>query len=653
MGVFLSYALPGIPSGCAVALLAIGLVLTYRTTGVLHFAFAGQAYIAGLIYAVMVRDGHGTAVAAIMAIAIASPIIGVVLDFALFSRITRATATARVVVSLVVLFVVEQVPSFVISSDTMYAPPPLLGSSATAFTISGTAVSTQSVGTVIVALVSACIVAVVVRFSRLGLEMRAAVESTRLLELSGVRARPVTSAAWAFSSLLAGLAGVLVAPTLVTVDPTSYWVLFIGGLTAAVIGGFARFGWVLGGAIGLTVAIAVLDGYLPQGTFFETVIGPGVPFVLLAALISFHPGMKALLAPTDPLAGVDPPLMTAVLTSRTSRVERGIGGAGWAAVVLGFLGIVVFVDPATVFTIATGVALATVLLSVTLVTGLSGQLSLCQVSLAGLGAFACGQLDARYHLGFYLGALLGGAIAGAFATLVALAAQRLRGLSVMLLTVAFALLCDQVIFPWTFVGGGYSGVSMPAVTLPGIAVTQSSRQVLVLGLVLFTCCGGIVNRLKRGSVGLFLVALRESEAGAAAVGVSPARVQVVTFATAGVLAGVGGAFYGSLQGIVSPASFNIEIGLLWLVAVCAIGVQSVAGALVAGIAVAFAAQPVTGGITLADWSLWLQIGLALAAITYAWHPEGVVEQARGATTTVTAALGRSRRQELRSTEVRA
>ena len=104
----------------------------------------------------------------------------------------------------------------------------------------------------------------------------------------------VTSAAWAFSSLLAGLAGVLVAPTLVTVDPTSYWVLFIGGLTAAVIGGFARFGWVLGGAIGLTVAIAVLDGYLPQGTFFETVIGPGVPFVLLAALISFHPGMKAL-----------------------------------------------------------------------------------------------------------------------------------------------------------------------------------------------------------------------------------------------------------------------------------------------------------------------------------------------------------------------
>jgi len=127
----------------------------------------------------------------------------------------------------------------------------------------------------------------------------------------------------------------------------------------------------------------------------------------------------------------------------------------------------------------------------------------------------------------------------------------------------------------------------------------------------------------------------------------------VTFATAGVLAGVGGAFYGSLQGIVSPASFNIEIGLLWLVAVCAIGVQSVAGALVAGIAVAFAAQPVTGGITLSDWALWLQIGLALAAITYAWHPEGVVEQLRGATTGMATALSRARQQVSLGAEVRA
>lgn len=629
MGVFLSYALPGVPAGCAVALMAVGLVVTYRTTGVLHFAFAAQAYVAGLIYAVMVRDGHGVAVAGTMAILVASPVLGVLLDLVLFSQITRATETARVVVSLVVLFVFEQLPSFALSGSTVYAPPPILGSTATAFCLAGTTVSTASLGTAILAAVVAVVVGLAVRRSRLGLEMRAAVESTRLLELSGVAARPVTAVSWAASSLLAGLAGVLVAPTLVTVDPTSYWVLLVGGLTAATIGGFQRFSTVFVGAVALEVAIGVVQGYLPQGTFYETVVGPGLPFATLAVLLTCHPAMRRLLVATDPLASVDPPIATPVLRTERDVAGRGVRGVGLASAALGFAAVLAWLDPATTFTVATGVALATVLLSTSLVTGLAGQLSLCQVSLAGIGAFTCGQLDERYHVGFYVGALAASVVGGLVAFVVGLAAQRLRGLSVMLLTFAFALLCDQVLFQWSWVGGGYSGVSMPAISFASVTFTPSSRQALVAGLVLFALAGLVFNRLRRGSVGLFLVALRESEAGAQAVGVAPLRVRLVTFTTAGVVAGVGGAFYGALQGIVSPASFNVEVGLLWLVAVCAMGSQTTWGALVGGIAVAFAAQPVTGGVTLTDWALWLQVALAIAAITYAFRPEGLVERLRG------------------------
>jgi branched-chain amino acid transport system permease protein len=622
----LGYVLPGIPYGCDFALMAVGLVVTFRTTGVFNLAYGAQAFAAAFVFDLLVRaEGLPVWAAFVVSVVVVSPLVGVAFDRFLFRHIATTSTTAKVVTAVGLLIAIPQALPILFGNTPRLNPPSLwLDPNRIEFHLLGTPVNGSELSTTVITVAAAAALVALLRLSPVGLEMRAVVESRRLAELQGVDAARVSAGAWALSSFLAGLAGVLMlplSPELVPSAPLEFTSLLVAGLTAAALARMRSVAGALAAAVGLGVAEGLLRGYLPSGVLAQAAV-PAFPFVVLFATLLLHPGLRGLERQSDPLSGVDPPPAPPAVTVRDPRLEAPMRW-GFRALVVGFVvSSLTWVPGFWVTSLAEGLVLSVVFLSITLVTGQSGQLSLCQATFAGIGAFAAGQLAAHLGLAVLLGALVGGAMAAAAGALLALVAVRISGLLLTLLTLAFALFADQFLFQYSWSGGGLNGVVVPRPRLGPIDFA-SDRSFLVLALVVLVVCMGVVLLVQRGTTGRFLAAVRGSEAGAASVGVSLLRARVTVFALSAGMAGVGGALFGSLYHTVSASSFVYEYSLAFVVVVVTTGARRVEGAVQAGMAYAVIALLLTyvpvrfGGIE--------PVLFAAGAMTYAAHPEGIVE----------------------------
>ncbi len=631
MTTLLDYGLPGIPYGCVFALLAVGLVVTFRSTGVFNLAFGAQAFAAAFIFDVLVRsEGLSVWVAFVLSVLVISPALGLVLDRFLYRHIPTASTTAKVVSAVGVFIAIPQALLIFFGSTPREDAPSLwLSSSVVEFHLGSTPINGGEVTMTVITVSVVLAVVALLRWTPIGLEMRAVVESRRLAQLQGVDAARVSASAWALSSMLAGLAGVLllslpqVSAVLNPEDPLEFTSLLVAGLTAAALARMRSLMGALGAAVALGVAESLLTGYLPSGTVSEAVV-PAFPFVVLFATLIGSRGLRGLERRADPLSGVDPPPAPPAVSVRDPRLEMPMR-VGWRMLLVAFVvSSLTWVPGYWVTTLNQGLALSIVFLSITLITGQSGQLSLCQASFAAIGGFAAGQL--AVHLGFavLLGALVGAAMAAVVGALLAVVAVRISGLLLTLLTLAFALFCDQFLFSYSWAGGGANGVNVPRPLL-GPLNFSSDRSFLVLTMVVLALCCGVVALVQKGTTGRFLGAVRGSEAGAASMGVSLLRSRVTVFALSAALAGLGGAMYGSLYQSVSDTSLGAyEYSLAFVVVVITTGARRIEGAIQAGMSFAIItflldsyAPARISGIT--------PILFAFGAMTYAAHPEGVVE----------------------------
>jgi branched-chain amino acid transport system permease protein len=258
-----------------------------------------------------------------------------------------------------------------------------------------------------------------------------------------------------------------------------------------------------------------------------------------------------------------------------------------------------------------------------LITGMAGQLSLCQAAFAGVGAFAAGQLGTHLGLPVLLGAFVGGAMAAAVGTFVAVVAMRVSGLLLTLVTLAFALFADESLFQYSWSGGGLSGVPVPRPKI-GTIDFGDDRTFLVLAVVALALCMLLVLLVQRGTVGRYLAAMRGSPTATASMGISLRRARLTVFALSAGIAGFGGALYGSELHTVSATNFFYVYSLVFAVVVITTGSRTVEGAVQAGMAFAiiqtllilYLPQRVSG---------IEPILFAFGATTYAAHPEGIVE----------------------------
>ncbi|OKJ53681.1 ABC transporter permease [Streptomyces sp. CB02009] len=530
--------LAGLAVGSAAALTGIGLIVTYRATGVLNLAHGAVAMIcAYVLRQLVVVWGWPLPAGALVTLLVVAPGIGLVLDVGVFRPLARREAgPARTLVASIGVFVL-----LVGAAVLLWGPgarddvPVLLGDDPWA-----------QLGAVVAL---ACLVGAVTRWTRFGRELRAVVDNRPLAVLSGIDADRVAAAGWAFGSFTAGLTGVLLAPY-VRLDPYGMPLLVVEVIAVAVIARMRSLPVAVLAALALGVAQAQLTRLHPEGWAGPLVQAVGANLFVVALLVA------ALVLPGIGGKGRDalpPPV-------RQGRVP----GAWWLVVGVLFLLPLGFAG-ADLHTAIQVPALAVILLSLVVVAGRGGQIALGQAAYAGLGALFTALLTARGVPGLPALALAVPLVAAA-GLLTAWPAIRRHGLALALVTLATGVAVSRFVLVQPYATAGLS-LGRPA----GFG---GDRAFYALELLVLAGCLALVAALRRGRTGRALAALRDHEPGAEAAGVAVPGLKLLAFVLGAALAALGGGLLGMGLRAFDPEAYDPVRGLLWFAAVMVLGADS-------------------------------------------------------------------------------
>lgn len=627
------FGIQGFPVGCVYALVAIGLVLTYKTSGVFNLAYGAQAFLSAAVFLSLRNDNDWPLWAAfLVSVVVIGPLVGLVLDRALFRYLRGASWMVKLVTSLGLLVAIPEAVKIWFGQGIRYSPPsvaPLVGIEADRiFRFGDYSISADRLVAVLATLAVVVLLGLVFRYTALGLQMRAVVESPRMVELAGVDSERVSMVAWMMSSLLAALSGVLVAPLLTNVDAATMTLLIVAAIAAAAFGRLTSIPLTLAGGVILGIGQRVIAGKLPSDSILAQGIRPSLPFVLLFLLLVFLPAIYRKREVRDPLAGVDPPA-PAIAASYKDEQLRRMTRAAFPLFIAGFIALNLFVlSDLWVFRLTNGLVLAVIFLSITVFTGLSGQVSLGQAAFAGCGAAVTGQLATQTGMPVWIAMLVGAAVAGVIGGLLAIPALRLGGIFLALATLAFALMAETIVFPLDGterilgfnpnVLGGQLGVNVPR---PAGLGTDQRFFLFVFGI--FGIVATLVILVRNGTTGRFLAAMRGSETAAASIGVNATRQRIIVFAFSAAIAGLGGALLAMFQGRSGSEDWPTLIGIVWVVLVLTLGVRTIDGAVNAGMSFVLVQYLIDDLLHLPAALFFILFGFG--AITYARHPEGVVD----------------------------
>ena len=259
-----------------------------------------------------------------------------------------------------------------------------------------------------------------------------------------------------------------------------------------------------------------------------------------------------------------------------------------AAAVIALLAAPLFLSNYGWFILATTMVYALIALSLNVLVGMAGQISIGHAGFWALGAYASAIAMQTFGVPFILAILIGGAVGAAFGAIVALPALRVSGHYLAIATLAFAILVQQLLFEWESVTGGRQGLSVPRPSLGTEMTSDFSYYYFLLALVL--AAAWAVRNLRRSLTGRSLEALKQSAVAAQCAGISRARHIILAFALSGFLAGVSGALYGSLIGRLSTETFSLTASLSFLTMAVIGGLGSEAGALLGAAFLAFAPE---------------------------------------------------------------
>ncbi len=621
----ISSFIEGIPIGCVFALVAVGFVLTYKVSGVFNLAFGAQAYAsAAVYYELRVKHGWPIPPAAGLAVLVFAPLLGLVLYWGIFRHLRNAPQVARLAVSIGLLLALPEIIklAFNFGSAPLFGVQGIVGNGDVIYHFGSYTFFRDDLATIFVTLAAVLGLTLMFRYTAIGLRMRAVVESARMTELAGISSDRVSSTGWVLSSAFAGMAGLLLGPLYPQLSSQNFFLLVVAAVAAAAFAGLSSLPLALVGGLGLGIGAQILARELPTNSILAQGLRPSLPFVVLFLVLILKPSLRRKREFADPLAGVDPPPPALAADERGPGLTRAthIVGVVLVLVALWYFGAVAnsywlsLATQAVIFSI--------IFLSITVFTGMAGQISLAQGSFAAIGAFTCGQLATKHGVSVLVAALIGVAIAAAIGALLAVPALRLGGIYLALATLAFALFFESVIVKFTWASGGQLPITVPRPTISTINFT-SDRSFLLLCTVALLIVGFIVVRVRAGITGHNLRALDGSEIAASSIGINPTRARITAFALSAGIAGLGGALLSMREGAANyDANFSVAFAMFWVVLVVTLGTRTVEGAVVAAIALKFFPELLNAIHVSATWQIVL---FGLGAITFARHPEGILE----------------------------
>ena len=513
------FALLGLGLGALYSLASQGLMVIYRGSGVLSFAHGAIGMVGAYVEWEVKVKHHQPAWLAWSVGLLTCAVIGALAHLLVMRQLRRASPLARIVATLGLLIVLQAAAVLRYGARVTTVTSELPRTLVHPF---GLAVSVDRFILVGVAAAMSVVLWSVYRYTRFGLSTSAVAENQRAASSLGMSPDWVATANWALGSALAGMAAILIAP-IVQLQVSTMTNLVLAAMAAALVAGFRSFpiafaaGMVIG--IGQTELVRYVD---------TTGVSNSLPFAVIVVWMIVRG--QAL-----PLRDFFLQRLPAVGSGRVRRKALVIA--------LAVTTVVVFNVPlrwqdAFVTTFAMGL----VLLSVVVVTGYAGQLSLAQFALAGFGALVAGRLVDARGWPFPL-ALLAGVVATVpLGALFALPAVRARGINLAIVTLGLGTAIELMIFNNSRFVGGYSGTLIGKPHLFGWdfnAIVHPARYAVVC-MGLFTVVALMVANLRRGRSGRRLLAVRTNERAAAALGISVPGVKVYAFAVSAGIAAIGG-----------------------------------------------------------------------------------------------------------------
>ena len=561
MGTIISFTILGLFTGAAYAIAASGLVLTYTTTRVFNIAHGAFGMVmAFTFWDFSQRQGMPTWLALVLVLGVVAPGTGWLVQ----RFVTRGLGEGPVSVSLVVtvgLFVgLIGLAQFIWPPEPRTLPPFLPEHG---IEIGDTYVTAHQIITIALSAVVAGLLYLLLNRTRIGTAMRASVDNPVLLRLFGGNPDRVASLSWAIGISLAALAGILLTPVI----GLSYFdltLLVINAYAAAMLGRLTSLPWTFVGAMGLGIMQSFAVAYLPTEGALAGVRAV-VPALFLFGVIIAMPQAQLRIGQVKGIVSAPLPSMSRSLA------------CGAALLVLVAV-LATTSSDANVLLAGTAATYAMVMLSLVLLTGYGGHVSLAQFTFAGVGALAYAKLDEPNLYGLLMSAL----IAAAVGALVALPVLRLTGLYLALSTLAFGVLMDKLVFQAEFAFGFNGTLSAERLSLLGTSISSTSGYVVVM-VGFFVLMALALLLLRRGVLGRLLIAMRDSPAACGTLGLDLRWFRVGLFGLSAGMAGLAGALFAGLRGTIGAADFQLFNSLPLLLLAVVFGVTSVTGAALGGI----------------------------------------------------------------------
>jgi branched-subunit amino acid ABC-type transport system permease component len=559
----LPFVVVGVAAGSVYGLAGLGLTLTYTPTGIFIFAHGALAAAAAFaFYTVHVDWGWPWPVALALAVAGVGMIGGLVVE-RLSRSLAIADAATAVVATVGLLLAVQGLIQWRYGTAARQLAPFLTG---TAAHIGGVAVTRQQAATVLVGAVAAAGVLAFLRFSRLGVQMRAVVGNPDLLALAGTDPTPVRTAAWIIGSGFAALSGVLIAPFL-GLEATLLTLLVVQAFGAVAIGRFRSLPLTYAGGVALGIAANILTKEL-AGRPALGGLPSSLPFIVLVVALVLWPPRTVGRVNAAPIGGGERAPRPHPASARFAAI--GVGAAA-------LLALPHLVGP-KLPSYTAAAALVVTFVSLALLVQGSGQISLCHAAFGAVGATAFSHFASSSGLGlpWFAALLLAGAAAVPVGALVAIPAIRLSGVYLALATFGFAILMERVAYPTGVMFGATGSRHAPR---PSFAGGDTALFYVTAAVAAAACL--LVLVVSRTRLGRLLRGLAESPTALTTNGLSTNVTRLAAFAASAFLAGLAGALLAAGAGNVNGRSFASFNSLLYLVVLAVAGRRLVPSAIIA------------------------------------------------------------------------
>lgn len=575
----------GVVQGMITALIAMGIVLVYRSSRVINFAVGDLGVPATALLAIMVGIHHWPYWIGLVAALAIGALSGTVVELAVIRRLFHAPRVIVLVATIGVAELAQAVsralPNYATGSLQTSFPSPINGqwNIGAGITVSGA----QLLAIIAVPVTTLGLWWLLSR-TRFGESVRASVSNPDLARLTGINPKTVSTWVWTLAGFLSALAVILIATgststDLVAIGPDT----LLRGMVAAMIGGMVSFPV----AFGASIAIGLLEQVLTFNFPAQTGLLQFILFVVVVLLV----GRVSRKAEPDTAGFQFAPRIRAV-PERLKQIwwVRRLPQLGaLLALLVGIALPLLLRESSQQATYAEILAFALCATSVTVLTGWAGQLSLGQMGFAGIGALSAAAFVRGVSVDIGWGsvrllkgslpaipfgwALLAGAVVACLlAAAVGVGALRVRGLLLAVSTLAFAIAAQDYIFPLNFFSLGQETVQLPRGDIGPFNVNVNNRGYYYGTLIVLAVVLVLLGRLRRSGIGRTIIGVRENENAAAALTVSPIKAKLTAYSVSGFIAGLGGAILGGLAVTIgyTESFFTVDDSLA-LVAMAVIG----------------------------------------------------------------------------------